>query len=142
MRDCKEIRERLSALIDNELPARERQLVEDHLHECPACAQEESSLRRVIDLMDGIPDESPSRSFTPATIHRASSWKRCSYVKGHILTPALAVLRSAFSLVYYGLGTNSERRRTPVNAYLQSFDDFPPESLSSVYISLIQEESI
>ena len=136
------MRERLSAFIDNELPARERKLIEDHLHECPACAQEESSLRQVINLMDGIPDESPSRSFTPATIHRVSAWKRCAYIKGHILTPALAVLRSAFSLVFYPLEANSDRRRPPFNAYLHSFDDFPPESLSSVYISLIQEESI
>ena len=142
MRDCKEIRERLSAFIDNELPACERKLIEDHLHECPACAQEESSLRQVIALLDGLPDESPSRSFTPATIHRVSSWKRCSYVKKHILTPTLAVLRSAFSLESYPLEANSARRRTPFNAYLRSFDDFPPESLSSVYISLIQEESI
>jgi anti-sigma factor RsiW len=141
MRDCKEIRERLSAFIDNELPVRERKVIEGHLHECPACAQEESSLRQIIDLMDGIPDESPSRSFTPATIHRASSWKRCSYVKGHIITPALAVLRSAFSLVFSPLEANSDRRRPPFNGYLRSFDDFPPESLSSVYISLFQEES-
>jgi len=141
MRDCKEIRERLSAFIDNELLARERILIEGHLHECPACAQEEMSLRQVIDLLDGIPDESPSRSFTPATIHRVSSWKRCSYVKGHILTPALAGLRSAFSLVFYPLEPNSDRKRPPFNAYLRSFDDFPPESLSSIYISLIQEET-
>jgi len=142
MRECKEIRERLSAFIDNELPARERRLIEDHLHECPACAQEESSIRKVIALMDGIPNESPSRSFTPATIHRVSSWKRCSYVKGHILMPALAALRWAFSLVFYPSEANSDRGRTPVNAYLQSFDDFPPESISSIYISLIEGKSV
>lgn len=142
MRDCKEIRERLSAFIDNELPARERTLIERHLHECPACAKEESSLRQVIYLLDGIPDESPSLSFTPATIHRASSWKRCSYVKVHILMPALAVLRSVLSAVPWQLEPNRDRRRAPLFAYLSNFDDFPPESLSSVYISLIRGESI
>lgn len=141
MRDCREIRERLSAFIDNELPAHERKLIEGHLHECPECAQEESSLRQVTYLLDGIPDESPSRSFTPATIHRASSWKRCSYVKRHILMPAITVLRSALSLIFCPLEANSDRKLTPFNAYLRSFDDFPPESLSSVYISFIQGES-
>ena len=141
MRDCKEIRERLSAFADNELPAHERKLIEDHLHDCPECAQEEISLRQVIYLLDGLPDESPSRSFTPATVHRVSSWKRCAYVKGHILMPALSVLRSAFSGVLWPLEANTDRRKTPFNAYLRSFDDFPPESLSSVYISLIQGES-
>ena len=141
MRDCKEIRERLSAFIDNELPPSERMLIERHLQRCPACAQEESSFRQVIDLLDEIPDESPSRSFTPATIHRASSWKRCFYVKRYVLTPALAVLRQAFSLVFYPMEANWDRGRTPVNPYLQSFDDFPPESLSSIYISLIEGKS-
>jgi len=141
MKECGEIRERLSAFIDDELPAPERKLIEDHLHKCPACAQEESSLRQIIDLMDGLTDESPSRSFIPAAVHRASAWKRCAYVKGHILIPVLTVLRSVFSVVSWQLQANAGRRRTPVDAYLRSFDDFPPESLSSVYISLIQGES-
>jgi anti-sigma factor RsiW len=141
MKECKEILERLSAFIDNELPARERELIEEHLHACSACAQEKSSLRQVIDLLDRLPDERPSRSFTPATIHRASSWKRCDYVKAHILMPAFAVLRSVLSVIPWQLQSNIDRRRAPVNGYLHSFDDFPPESLSSIYISLIEGES-
>ena len=141
MKECEEIRERLSAFIDDELPAREHNFIEEHLHRCPACAQEERSLRHVLDLLDGLTDESPSRIFTHATIHRASSWKRCVYVKKHILMPALTVLRSVFAIVLGPLEVDSVRGRAPVNSYLHSFDDFPPESLSSVYISLIQGES-
>jgi len=141
MKECKELRERLSAFIDNELPPRERMLIERHLHQCPACAQEESSLRQVINLLDGIPDESPSGSFIPATVHRASSWKRCAYVKEHILMPSLTILRSALAVVPWPLESNVDRRKTPFNGYLHSFDDFPPESLSSVYISLINGET-
>jgi anti-sigma factor RsiW len=141
MRDCKQIRERLSAFIDNELPPQESRLIEKHLHGCPECAKEASSLRQVIDLLDGIPDESPSPSFSRATLHRASSWKRCAYVKEHILMPTLAVLHTAFSLAFYLREAVADRRRTPFNGYLHSFDDFPPGSLSSVYISIIQGES-
>ena len=141
MNDCKEIRERLSAFIDDELTPEESRLFEKHLHECPACVQEQSALRQVIDLLDGLPAESPSGSFVPATIHRVTSWKRCAYVKGYILMPALALLRSAFSLVLRLPEADAYRRRAPLNAYLSSFDDFPPESLSSVYISLIHGES-
>jgi anti-sigma factor RsiW len=141
MKKCKEIRERLSAFIDNELPVQESRLIEKHLLKCPACVKEVSSLRQVVALLDIIPDESPSRSFTPATLHRASSWKRCAYVKRHILIPALTALRSVLSVVPWQLESNIDRRKTPFNGYLHSFDDFPPESLSSVYISLIQGES-
>jgi anti-sigma factor RsiW len=141
MKDCKEIRERLSAFIDNELPPRESRLIEKHLRECPECAREESSLRQVLDLLDEIPDESPSRSFAPATVQKASSWKRCAYVKAHILKPALAVLQSAFYFVLSPLELNLGPRNAPSNAYLRSFDDFPPESLSNVYMSFIRGES-
>jgi anti-sigma factor RsiW len=141
MKDCTEIRERLSAFIDNELPPQESRLIEKHINECPACSKEVNSLRQIIDLLDEFPDESPSLSFTPATIQKVSSWKRCSYVKEHILLPALAVLRSALSLALCQLEVDAKWKRTPFNAYLRSFDDFPPESLSSVYISLIQGES-
>ncbi len=140
MKDCKEVRERLSAFIDNELPAHERRLIEEHLHRCPECAKEESSLRHIINLLDEIPEEHPSRSFTPATVQRASSWKRCDYVKANILKPALSALQSAFSFVLSPLEFNLGRRNAPSNAYLRSFDDFPPESLSSVYMSFIQGE--
>ena len=141
MKECKVIRERLSAFIDNELPPQENRLIENHRHWCPECAQEESSLRRVIDLLDEMPDESPSRSFTPATIHRVSAWRRCAYVKEHILMPSFTILRSVIAVVPWPLKVASDRRRTPFNGYLHSFDDFPPDSLSSVYISLIQGET-
>ena len=141
MKDCNQIRERLSAFIDNELSPPESSLIEKHLHGCPECAKEASSLRQVIDLLDGIPDESPSPSFSWATLHRAYSWKRCAYVKEHILMPALAVLHTAYSLTFYLREAAIDMRRTSFNGYLRSFDDFPPESLSSVYISLIQGDS-
>ena len=141
MKECKGIREKLSAFIDNELPPQESSLIENHLRECPECLKEVSSLRQVVDFLDRIPDESSSRSFIPATVHRASSWKRCSYVKGHILMPALTVLRSVLSVVPRQLESKIDKRRVPLNAYLSSFDDFPPGSLSSVYVSIIHGES-
>ena len=142
MKECKGIRVKLSAFIDNELPPQESSLIENHLRECPECLKEVSSLRQVVDFLDRIPDESSSRSFIPATVHRASSWKRCSYVKRHFLIPALTVLRSALSVVSWRLESNIDRRKTPFNGYLHSFDDFPPESLSSVYFSLIHGEPV
>jgi anti-sigma factor RsiW len=138
MRDCRKTRERLSAFIDNELPPLERRLIEKHLCQCHSCAEEERYLRHVVVLMDGLLDESPSRSFIPATIHRASSWHRCAYVKEHILMPVLAVLRSALLFVVGAPETDVGRRRSPFDAYLRSFDDFPPESLSSIYIAFVK----
>lgn len=138
MNDCKEIRERLSAFIDNELPPHESRVIKSHLHQCPACAHEESSLRQVIDLLDGIPDESPSVSFSRAALHRAASWKRCVYVKDHLLKPALTTLDSVFTFI---LSIVNSPGQSPRHGYLQDFDDFPPDSLSNIYMRFIEGEA-
>lgn len=137
MNDCKEIQKKLSAFIDNELTPSEITLIEKHLHHCSGCAWEESSLRKINELLDFMPDESPAPAFVSKSVYRAASWKRGAYVKEHFYKPAIAFMRSVISLLFYpGDGSGY-----PINRYIRNFDDFPPESLSSIYISLIQGES-
>ena len=140
MKDCEEIREKLSAFIDHELPHSERNLIEKHLQQCPSCRQEEISLRKINDLLDSVHDESPAPAFTLKTVHRAASWMQCDYVKEHIVRPAVAYVLSAVSLVFYFEAWVLKKRAYPAYRHLRNFDDFPPESLSSIYIGLIEEE--
>jgi len=128
MSHCKEIREKLSAFIDNELPPEERSLIVGHLHQCSSCAQEESSLRKIVDLMNAIPDENPAPAFASIAVRQAALWK----FKELIWKPVVALIER---LLHAESGTG---RRCPVSSYLCNFDDFPPESLSSIYISFIQ----
>lgn len=138
MNDCKVIGERLSAYIDGELRPQERILIEKHLHQCSACAQEESSLRKITDLLNAIPDETPFPYFTSRAVHRVVSWTRCEYVKEHLYRPSVAYALSVISLAIHNA---SIKRRYPSYGYLRTFDDLPPESLSSIYVTLIQGES-
>jgi anti-sigma factor RsiW len=140
MNGCRDIREKLSAFIDHELPHLERNLIEKHLLQCPACRQEEISLRRINDLLDSMPDERPAPTFPLKTVHRAASWMQCNYVKEHLFRPAVAYVLSAVSLVFYFEAGALRKRAYPAYRHLRNFDDFPPESLSSIYIGLIQEE--
>jgi len=140
MKDCEEIRKKLSAFIDHELPHLERSLIEKHLQQCLSCRQEEISLRKINDLLDSIPNERPAPTFALKTVHRASSWKQCDYVKEHLFRPAVAYVLSAVSLVFYFEAGAFKKRANPAYRHLRNFDDFPPESLSSIYIGLIQEE--
>jgi hypothetical protein len=48
---CHESRERLSELLDEVLPARERALVEAHLADCPECRRELERLRATVSLL-------------------------------------------------------------------------------------------
>ncbi len=139
MKNCEEIRKRLSAFIDNELSSQERALIKRHLEGCPYCAKEASSLRILNDLLDSIPDEGPAPSFVLQTVHSAGSWMQCDYVKEHFFRPAVAYMLSVVSLLLY-FEAGGAKRAYPAYRHLRTFDDFPPESFSSIYLGLIQEE--
>lgn len=49
--DCRKARELIEAMIDGRLPPREASEVRQHVDGCPACAAEETSLRRVGELL-------------------------------------------------------------------------------------------
>ncbi len=136
MSNCKEIRHKLSAFIDNELPPAARGQIEIHLHQCPACAREAESLRKVNVLLDSIPEESPAPIFSSIAVHRAASWKRCTAVKEYLFRYVVAFVSLVFKAEYDAF----IKRRYPAYRYLQNFDDFPPESLSGIYITFIQGE--
>jgi hypothetical protein len=136
MSNCKEVRKKLSAFIDHELLPLERSLIEKHLHHCPACAQEEKSLRKINALLDSIPDESPASIFSSIAVHRAASWKQCVHIREFLYGYAVAFVSFVFKSEYDA----SIKRRYPAYRYLRNFDDFPPESLSGIYITLIEEE--
>ena len=54
----------LSSYIDGELSERERRRVERHLSGCAECRAELESLRLTVELVRGLPEVEPSRSFT------------------------------------------------------------------------------
>ncbi len=137
MKDCTGIREKLSAFIDNELGAEDRHLIEAHLLRCPACAKEADALRKISALLDEVPAPEPGPLFASLTVRRVASWRRCAYVKEHFYRPAVSLLLSGVALI---IGLDAAERRAPAHGYLRNFDDFPPESFSSVYVALIQGE--
>jgi hypothetical protein len=51
---CHESRERLSQLLDEVLPARDRALVEAHLADCPECRRELERLRATVSLLQRV----------------------------------------------------------------------------------------
>lgn len=136
MKNCKEIREKLSPFIDNELSPAERGLIEKHIQQCSACQQEEKSLRQIGILLGSMPGPDTSPVFASQAVHRAANWKRCAFVKERLWKPAVAFALETLSFIF-----GPEQTYAPANRYLHNFDDFPPESLSSVYVTLIQGES-
>jgi len=56
--------ESLSAYLDGELSPAEKSRVEQHLHECEACAQNLATLRQTVSLLRELPAKRAPRSFT------------------------------------------------------------------------------
>jgi len=56
---CETIRERLSELIEGDLPPAERGVAEEHLRGCEGCAREARVLREALDALRSLPNTEP-----------------------------------------------------------------------------------
>jgi len=89
--------EELSLLLDNQLPAAERERVEAHLRTCSTCAESYRALRETVLLVRATPRPVPPRALTltetdvrPAT--RASFWRGAARWATAFAALALVVL--------------------------------------------------
>jgi chorismate synthase len=139
--DCKDIKRRLSAYIDNELSLKERQLVERHLEQCPMCASEEKKLRMLSLLMDMIPDGDTSPFFVERVISKVKTGIG-EPGRAYRLKPVLAGLLAIVLLIIGIAGLSLENtNKAGFYPYLKNFDDFPPGSFSNIYISTVKGDS-
>jgi hypothetical protein len=109
-------------------------MVEKHLRFCSSCADENKKLLMISSLMDKVPIDENSPYFTEKTINRIKvtiSERR----KYHVLRPVLASLLSIGILIGTMIGSHvSKETKANYYHYLKNFDDFPPESLSRIYL--------
>jgi hypothetical protein len=68
--DHEELRERLSAHLEAELDASERDRVEEHLAGCPECRREYRELRHMVDLLRGLTPPDPPPDLADRVIER------------------------------------------------------------------------
>jgi len=66
--DCVEIRRRLDAWLDGELPAPEAKRISDHTKRCPACRLEARGQRQLMDLLDHLPATAAPAGFSRRTM--------------------------------------------------------------------------
>ena len=161
---CQKVRKKLSAFIDNELDGAMRVKLEEHLRECFSCRQELRLLSQTWEVLGIWEKIEPSDNF------EAKFWQRVKEkVKERELKPRarlfqwltkIAVPSSAIALIFLALGLlcgiylgdmlyPEENRVLPENSlslikenllFLESFEDFPRESVANIYISLASSE--
>jgi anti-sigma factor RsiW len=123
--------ELLSAYIDDEVTAQEREMVEQHLTMCNACVQNLTTLRQTVTLLQELPQVAVPR---PLTLRQADvepvrqprmSWWRLSWAQGLIAATAVLLIVAAIG----GIFVFSRSARLP---QLVALHAPPPPQASSV----------
>ena len=156
---CEKVKEKLSALLDNELENKKRQEIEQHLAECSGCKREMKLLTQTWNALEVWEKIEPLDNF------EARFWQRVRekelrqpifqrLLKIALPAPAMALIIIAIGLlggIYLGniLYLNETKVSTDESLslgkenflYLDNFEDFPPESLGGIYISLTSQRN-
>ncbi|MDQ7821231.1 MAG: zf-HC2 domain-containing protein [Candidatus Eremiobacteraeota bacterium] len=101
---CNDLKEKLSAFLDGELTAGERQTVEEHLATCKACREHANELMEVITVVKGMPAPSPRADFTGSALARiAREEKRVPLIRRLLAPVEQAGILLFRSPAFYGL---------------------------------------
>jgi anti-sigma factor RsiW len=155
---CGEIKQKLSAFQDGQLPEDESRIIQDHLSFCESCSSELQELQDVYGLLSHVEtiEAAPyfwtklSRQMKPSTAKK-SVWESIVTPAPKFAVPIAATLVFIFALlVGIYLGTNiynhsavtasavTDQELDQVYS-LNSFEDFPQESVANAYVSLLTD---
>lgn len=60
---CDEVRNQLSLYIDGEIEEEEKELIEEHLENCPECKKELEEYKKLIQMLNELPNEEPPEGY-------------------------------------------------------------------------------
>jgi anti-sigma factor RsiW len=132
---CRKIRRRLSAYLDGELDAASAKSVAGHLHQCVACRQMVADFRGVDTLVRGLPELDVSPEFAGELLKKAT---------GSVVAPGKRTHsnRRPVGLVLQFMSNFMDllkERNSPSSRTLEEFGDFPPGSIGSIYMKLLDQ---
>lgn len=125
MKDCKNIRNKLSAFMDNELPIDEAFKLKQHLATCADCEKVFEEMRSVWNLIDKVDDIEPSSDFWHVLHSKLIFQRKTLFVK----------FNEVIQSVLYKIGNLFGIPLKPATIHtfsLDVFNDFPPESFGQL----------
>jgi len=132
---CRDIQEKLSAYIDEELNPDQLENVTQHLIRCPECRSELEALQKVDTVLNNAPLYSVSARFSEKLIQEIgvtpSSNENLNIIY-LIFAPVTKFLLNFFTLI--------ESLKSFKTAALDEFSDFPPCSMGFIYFNLIGQK--
>jgi len=131
---CRNIRENLSAYIDEELYPDQSENVTQHLLHCPECSSALEVLQKVDTVLNNAPLYSVPAKFSEKLMHEidiTSSSTENSNIINLIFAPIKKFILNFFTLI--------ESLKSFKTATLDEFSDFPPCSMGYIYFNLIDQ---
>ncbi len=126
--ECKDIREKLGAYLEEVVPPEERRIIEDHLNSCPKCAKNLADLKKAGELVKNLAEVEPPAWLTQKIMSRVRKesekrkgiWPKLFYPL-HIKVPiqALATVFIAVIAVYVFRVVEPERKLGHLPAPIQ-----------------------
>jgi Putative zinc-finger len=118
--NCEEIKDLLSEYLDGELDQRERKLVEEHLENCPGCAEELDGLKDCLKNLGSLKNVEPPPDFLSQVHTRLEYQSAFKTAIKKIIFPIrfkipleVAGLAAAAVLIVYLLNISPEKQSVP-----------------------------
>ena len=156
--NCGEIKQKLSAFQDKQVSEDERRIIQDHLSFCESCSSALQELHDVYGLLSHVETIEAAPYFWAKLSRRMnqsaskkSLWESIVTPTQKFTVPIAATLVFIFALIIgIYLGANIYTHSTFANSAiseqelaqvysLNSFQDFPQESVANAYVSLLTD---
>jgi anti-sigma factor RsiW len=134
--DCSHIRQKLSALMDNELDGAARSEAEHHLEGCPECREYLHDFITVDRLVQQLPRIDVSPGFADRVMGETIRKAGVVNEESSAFLSRLKRLTTLLSEVVFSLFDPDGEANTRT---LDEFSDCPPFSMSSVYLKLLEQ---
>jgi anti-sigma factor RsiW len=126
---CKEVRKKLSAYVDQELHGETASIVASHIARCPSCEEHLESIRKMDALVRQMPDVSVGPEFMKRILRAVEESNAPIKARKPLLASLLGIFHDFFDLL--------EGERPSHSRALDEFSDFPPCSLGHAYLKLL-----
>lgn len=158
--NCREIKRHLSAYQDRELSSSRMTEIADHLQICPDCSRSFQEMNEVRDMLTQVESIESAPFFWTRLSQRLPRTTAKGWLRHGILNPTQWLTRPIFATVILTVGLimgiyfgkSIYHQTTPTQSItaeqeldqfysINTFDDFPKESIADIYVTLISENN-
>jgi len=143
---CSKVRKKLSAFLDNELKEEERKKIREHLRNCPLCTQELKELSLawgVVKELEGV-KSSPYlwnnilKKISQPIFIRKRTFRILAPVAATVILIGGILTGVLVGRIFYSERITLAQKKTIEDVLpLNTFDDFPPDSIGGIYAALV-----